>query len=63
MTEQSVHDDTDGSKTQSDRTSQTEKRAPEDRSTPGGQPMEDVEDRSNVGIVSPEDYPAGLPDH
>ncbi|THD37320.1 MAG: hypothetical protein E7773_04645 [Sphingomonas sp.] len=25
--------------------------------TPGGQPVEDVEDRPNVGMVKPEDYP------
>lgn len=25
--------------------------------TPGGQPVEDVEDRPNVGTVRPEDYP------
>lgn len=25
--------------------------------TPGGQPVEDVEDRPNVGTVKPEDYP------
>ena len=31
--------------------------------TPGGQAQEDVEDRPNVGTVSPEDYPKDLPDH
>ncbi len=30
---------------------------------PAGQPQEDVEDRPNVGTVSPEDYPKDLPDH
>ncbi len=29
----------------------------ENRSTPGGQPPERVEDRPNVGTVRPEDYP------
>jgi len=28
------------------------------KSTPGGQPQEDVEDRPNVSTVTPEDYPA-----
>lgn len=28
-----------------------------DQQTEGGQPPEEVEDRPNVGIVSPEDYP------
>ncbi len=26
--------------------------------TPGGQPPEKVEDRPNVGVVTPDDYPA-----
>ena len=30
--------------------------------TPGGLPPEDVEDRPNVGQVSPEDYPLDRPD-
>ena len=29
-----------------------------DPRTRGGQPLEKVEDRPNVGIVKPEDYPA-----
>ncbi|KQS04001.1 hypothetical protein ASG11_06835 [Sphingomonas sp. Leaf357] len=30
--------------------------------TPGGQPVEDVADRTNVSTVKPEDYPQDRPD-
>lgn len=30
----------------------------ETQGTPGGQPVEKVDDRPNVGSVTPEDYPA-----
>ena len=31
--------------------------------TPGGDGQQAVEDRPNVGTVSPDDYPKDLPDH
>ena len=40
-----------------------DKGSPGDAETPGGQKPEDVEDRPNVSPVTPDDYPANLPDH
>lgn len=33
-----------------------------ERGTPGGQPQEKVENRPNVGTVSPDEYPQDRPD-